>query len=65
MDQTPELRTSAMDTLCALVMQLGKKYEIFINLVNRVVTKHRISCHRYEVLVTNIVSVSPFNSLTL
>lgn len=56
MDQTPELRSTAMETLCALVMQLGKKYEIFIQLVNKVVVKHRISCHRYEVLVTNIVS---------
>uniref|UniRef100_A0AAU7B991 Serine/threonine-protein kinase TOR n=1 Tax=Pyrrhocoris apterus TaxID=37000 RepID=A0AAU7B991_PYRAP len=56
MDQTPELRPTAIDTLCALVIRLGKKYEIFINLVNRVILKHRISCHRYEVLVTNIIS---------
>lgn len=56
MDQTPELRSTAIDTLCSLVLQLGRKYEIFIPLVNRVVTKHRIICHRYEVLVTNIIS---------
>uniref|UniRef100_A0A224XHF0 Serine/threonine-protein kinase TOR n=1 Tax=Panstrongylus lignarius TaxID=156445 RepID=A0A224XHF0_9HEMI len=56
LDTNPELRSTAMDTLCSLIVQLGKKYSIFVPLVNKIITKHKISCHRYEVLVTNIIS---------
>jgi FKBP12-rapamycin complex-associated protein len=31
-----ELRTVAMDTLCALIYQLGKDYTIFVPLINQV-----------------------------
>ncbi|KAG5838755.1 hypothetical protein ANANG_G00226940 [Anguilla anguilla] len=34
LDGTPELRTTSMDTLSSLVFQLGKKYQIFIPMVN-------------------------------
>ena len=36
LDATPELRNPAMDTLCALVYQLGKRYSTFIPTVNKV-----------------------------
>ncbi|KMQ92782.1 serine threonine-protein kinase mtor [Lasius niger] len=54
--QCPELRNTAMDTLCAVVMQLGKKYQIFIVLVQKVMTKHKIVNSRYDVLVDKILT---------
>ena len=54
LDQCPELRETAMDTLCALIIQLGKKYKIFILLVQKVINKHKITNPRYECLVNKI-----------
>ncbi|PSN34470.1 Serine/threonine-protein kinase mTOR [Blattella germanica] len=63
LDSCPELRSTAMETLCALVVQLGRKYHIFIPLVHRVITKHKINCQRYEIVTCRIVTlhVSPAN----
>ncbi|KAK6307934.1 hypothetical protein J4Q44_G00212050 [Coregonus suidteri] len=57
LDNTPELRITAMDTLSSLVFQLGKKYQIFIPMVNKVMLKHRINHQRYDVLICRIVKV--------
>lgn len=56
LDTCPELRPVAMETLCSLVSQLGKKYNIFIPLVQKIITKHRISCQRYDFLITKITA---------
>ncbi|XP_012282445.1 serine/threonine-protein kinase mTOR isoform X2 [Orussus abietinus] len=58
LDRCPELRATAMDTLCSLVLQLGKKYQVFIPLVQKVTTKHKIACPRYDVLVDKILTES-------
>lgn len=58
LDSCPELRPTAMETLCALVVQLGRKYQIFIPLVQKVIMKHKINCQRYEILTCKIVTVS-------
>ncbi|KAK2504284.1 hypothetical protein MC885_005935, partial [Smutsia gigantea] len=55
LDQSPELRPTAMDTLSSLVFQLGKKYQIFIPMVNKVLVRHRINHQRYDVLICRIV----------
>ncbi|XP_071805479.1 serine/threonine-protein kinase mTOR-like isoform X2 [Asterias amurensis] len=55
LDTTPELRIIAMDTLASLVLQLGKKYQIFVPMVNKVLVKHRISHQKYETLVLKII----------
>lgn len=54
LDTCPELRQPAMETLCSLVIQLGKKYNIFVPLVSKVMNKHKISCQRYDMLVSKI-----------
>ena len=36
LDTCPELRSTAMDTLCSLVFQLGKQYSNFIPTVHKV-----------------------------
>ncbi|TWW56298.1 Serine/threonine-protein kinase mTOR, partial [Takifugu flavidus] len=55
LDSTPELRSTSMDTLSSLVFQLGKKYQIFIPMVNKVMLKHRINHQRYDMLICRIV----------
>lgn len=55
LDTSPELRPVAMDTLCALVSQLGKKkYSIFEPLIHKVMTKHKIQSARYEVIWSKV-----------
>lgn len=59
LDTHPELRQTAMDTLCALVLQLERKFTIFIPLVNKTVSKHKISCQRYETLTSKLLAGQP------
>ncbi|XP_030383558.1 serine/threonine-protein kinase Tor [Scaptodrosophila lebanonensis] len=56
LDSEPELREQAMTTLCSLVIQLGKKYLVFVPMVNRIITKHRIVDSNYEKLLNKIQS---------
>lgn len=58
LDQSPELRSTAMDTLCALVIQLGKKFQIFIPLVQKTMTKHKIQSSQYDILIDKIQAES-------
>ncbi|XP_063292058.1 serine/threonine-protein kinase mTOR [Pelobates fuscus] len=55
LDSSPELRQTGMDTLSSLVFQLGKKYQIFIPMVNKVLLRHRIMHQRYEILTCRIL----------
>ncbi|KAJ8022045.1 Serine/threonine-protein kinase mTOR [Holothuria leucospilota] len=54
LDSTPELRGPAMDTLSSVVLQLGRKFMIFIPMVHKVLTKHRIHHQKYETLILKI-----------
>lgn len=58
LDTCAECRNTAMETLCALVLQLGRKYRIFVPLVSRVITKHKIQYNPYDVLTTRILTES-------
>lgn len=57
MDTSSELQNTAMDTLCALIIQLGQKFSIFVPMVNKVVTKHKIVHQRYSILMCRIIKV--------
>jgi len=48
-----------MDTLAALVYQLGPDYAIFIPMINKVLQKHRIIHSRYDLLVSRLVKNEP------
>jgi len=48
------LRTTALDTLCALIQQLGKDYLHFIGTVNKVLTHNQIQHHNYDLLVSKL-----------
>jgi len=54
-----DLRPVVMDTLTALVYQLGPDYVIFIPTVNKVLLKHRITHPRYDSLVGKILKGEP------
>ncbi|XP_026495613.1 serine/threonine-protein kinase mTOR [Vanessa tameamea] len=58
LDTCYTLRTTAMDTLCALIIQLGRKYNDFIPLVQKVIVKHRIQHQNYELLLSKLQSNS-------
>ncbi|CAG8502333.1 8312_t:CDS:10 [Funneliformis caledonium] len=54
-----DLKTAAMDTLCALVVQLGSDYAIFIPMINKVIQKQRIQHPDYEMLVSKLLKGEP------
>ncbi|CAB3230731.1 unnamed protein product [Arctia plantaginis] len=56
LDTCASLRLTAMDTLCALIVQLGRKFTDFIPLVQKVVVKHKIQHQNYELLLSRMQS---------
>lgn len=50
----PSLRPVALDTLCALIQQLGKDYLHFAGTVNKVMVQHQIQHQNYELLVSKL-----------
>lgn len=59
LESSPELRESGMNTLCALVVQMERKYQIFIPMTQKVIRKHQINHARYNMLVTRILKGCP------
>jgi len=59
-----------METLCALICQLGRKYMIFMPLVARTLNKCQYNYPPYDMLITYIssvcdkISVTKYNFLT-
>lgn len=56
LDNYPDLRQTALATLCSMVIQLGKNYLIFVPLVNKVLTKHKITSNEYSKLLAKLQS---------
>jgi FKBP12-rapamycin complex-associated protein len=48
------LRLAALDTLCALIFQLGKDYLHFVGTINKVLVAHGIQHQNYELLVSKL-----------
>ncbi|KAF2425315.1 FAT-domain-containing protein [Tothia fuscella] len=53
------LKQTALDTLCALIFQLGPDYIHFIPTVNKVLTKHKIPHSNYAVIVSKLQKGEP------
>lgn len=51
-----ELRNTAMDTLCVLVLQFGTDYAIFIPMVNKALLENKIVWPTYDNLVTKLLN---------
>ncbi|EGC32838.1 protein kinase, atypical group [Dictyostelium purpureum] len=50
-----ELREETLNTLCALVFQLGSDYAIFIPMVGKVLAKREIQSANYELLISKLL----------
>jgi len=57
LDDTPELRKTAMDTLTSVAQQLNRRYLIFSPMVSRICSKHRIQHQRYDQLMNRLSKV--------
>ncbi|KAI9050994.1 hypothetical protein LZ554_005104 [Drepanopeziza brunnea f. sp. 'monogermtubi'] len=53
------LRIAALDTLCALIFQLGKDYLHFVGTINKVLVTNQIAHEKYEKLVGNLQRGEP------
>ncbi|CAH0400987.1 unnamed protein product [Chilo suppressalis] len=62
LENNPTLRATAMNTLCALIIQLGREYIDYIPSVERLLLKHKIQCPNYIVLVTRLQVISTLAS---
>jgi serine/threonine-protein kinase mTOR len=62
LENNPTLRQTAMNTLCALIVQLGREYIDYIPSVERLLLKHKIQCPNYIVLVTRLQVISTLAS---
>ncbi|XP_059048718.1 serine/threonine-protein kinase mTOR-like [Achroia grisella] len=62
LDNNPLLRQTAMNTLCALIVQLGREYIDYIPSIDRILAKHKIQFPEYIVLVTRLQVVSTLAS---
>ncbi|EJD41220.1 atypical/PIKK/FRAP protein kinase [Auricularia subglabra TFB-10046 SS5] len=54
-EHAAELRSTVMDTMCALLMQLGSDFAVFIPLLTRNVRKFNISHEKYESLIATLM----------
>lgn len=62
LDNNPFLRQTAMNTLCALIIQLGREYVDYIPSMERILFKHKIQCPNYIMLVTRLQMISTLAS---
>ncbi|KAF9240696.1 phosphatidylinositol 3-kinase [Melanogaster broomeanus] len=51
-----ELRMAVMDTLCAILVQLGSDFAIFVPMINKCLLRNRIHHPRYENLITKLLN---------
>ncbi|KAF8448980.1 phosphatidylinositol 3-kinase [Boletus edulis BED1] len=54
--QNNELRMAVMDTLCAIVVQLGSDFAIFVPMINKCLLRNRIHHPRYENLINKLLT---------
>ncbi|XP_052743299.1 serine/threonine-protein kinase Tor [Bicyclus anynana] len=62
LENSPSLQQTAMNTLCALIVQLGREYIDYIASIDRILVKHKIQCPNYIVLVTRLQVISTLAS---
>ncbi|XP_071946239.1 serine/threonine-protein kinase mTOR-like [Antedon mediterranea] len=63
LDSNPALQEAAMEALSSLVLQLGKKYQIFIPMVNKVLTKQKIMHQTYDIYISKIIQGSTISEI--
>ncbi|XP_037075764.1 serine/threonine-protein kinase mTOR-like [Pollicipes pollicipes] len=58
LDTCPSLRAPAVETLCALIQQLRRRYALFMPAVNKVLLKHGVQNVEYDQVVSTHVLTS-------
>ncbi|KPV75332.1 uncharacterized protein RHOBADRAFT_53323, partial [Rhodotorula graminis WP1] len=54
-----ELRTPAMEALCAILLQMGSDFVLFVGMINKALVKNRIVHTHYEGLVARLLKGEP------
>ncbi|XP_065891468.1 serine/threonine-protein kinase mTOR-like isoform X2 [Dysidea avara] len=62
LDSSVDLRQTAMNTLCCLIVQLGSRYIIFIPMVKKVIQKNKIGNTQYDLLIGKLLQDEPLVS---
>lgn len=62
---SPDLRPVCMELLCSLATQLGRTYECFVPVIQRILNKHKIVNPKYDILVAKVVKVGSLSVLNL
>ncbi|KAI9833190.1 MAG: hypothetical protein M1819_003813 [Sarea resinae] len=55
----PVLKQAALDTLCALIFQLGRDYLHYIPMINKILVANRVTHTNYELLVSKLQKGEP------
>lgn len=55
----PQLRQPALDTLCALIFQLGRDYIHYVPMMKKVLSANKISHTNYDILVSKLEKWEP------
>ncbi|KAI5290740.1 phosphatidylinositol kinase- protein kinase tor1 [Ascosphaera acerosa] len=53
------LRQAALDCVCTLIFQLGQDFTNYIQLISKILEKHQIHHHNYQVLTTKLQKGDP------
>ncbi|BGP15830.1 hypothetical protein JCM10213_005686 [Rhodosporidiobolus nylandii] len=55
----PDLRQPAMDALCALMLQMGPDFVLFVGMINKALVRNRINHPQYDMLVSKLLKGEP------
>ncbi|KZZ93990.1 TorA protein [Ascosphaera apis ARSEF 7405] len=53
------LRQAALDCVCTLIFQLGQDFTNYIQLISKILDKHQIHHHNYQILVSKLQKGDP------
>ncbi|KAI8836345.1 armadillo-type protein [Chytridium lagenaria] len=54
-----ELRSAAMETLCALMYQMGSDFIVFVPMIHKALSRHHIQHAKYDSLVSKLLKGEP------
>lgn len=54
-----ELKKASVDTLCSLCFQMGNEFTVFIEVISKVLAKHKVHSSTYDQLVTKLLNHEP------
>lgn len=61
--QNVDLRSSAMDTLCIIMIQTGQRFILFAEMINRSLERNRIHHAKYSALISSLCADEPLPTI--